>query len=181
MRRRAVIGLASAVCRRDDGSMANGPGLCVARIDRDELSGLPAGTPSDRGGYLRRLLRGRGIDPDHLFRLEYHPRQRCWLATQDGEAAARPRHSPDRPAAKVNEQFYWQTMAELARTARAACAALAARSSQFAHHGRDYSLPEKPQELTPAQLRELLDLGGATSPDVQFDSQGGWRPAPQDD
>ena len=63
--------------------MPHEQGRHVARLDKHELTGMPAQwTEPERGRHLRRLLRDRGIDPDRLYFLSYHPRHRCWLFHQ---------------------------------------------------------------------------------------------------
>jgi hypothetical protein len=62
----------------------------------------------------------------------------------------------------------------LRRTARAAHAALAARSPQFARHGCPYELPPQPEVVSPSQIVEQLDPGRG-GPTVRFDSEGRWR------
>jgi hypothetical protein len=143
----------------------------VARIDRPELTDLPpAWTDRDRGLYLRLLLQMKGIDPARFYRVAYYPLARCWLLTQE------PAPGPgDKPAAVPRDDvFYRQVIDQFRWTARSACAALAAHSSQFALFGCKYQLPAKPQELTPADL--VHQLGGPGSkPGLYFTSEGGWR------
>jgi hypothetical protein len=150
----------------------------VARIDRNELLDLPAPwTNQERGQYLRFLLRLKGIDPDRLYRLAYHPLPRCWLLTQEAE--------PDRPpapaVAQAEEHFYLQAIAQFHWTARVACAALASQSTQFARFGCSYQLPPKPQEMSPDDLAKSLGGSGPVSkPAPFFTSEGGWRVPPSE-
>src|SRR5207249_9967061 len=106
----------------------------LARVNKRELADVPAAwTEPERGQYLRLLLRGKGIDPDRLFRVEYHPRRHCWLVIQDPPPSAGfvPRLSqPGHSAADA--ALYREVMNLFRRTAQAAFAALAAQSSHFA-------------------------------------------------
>lgn len=158
--------------------MANEPRRCVARVDKSELSELPAHwTDRERGRYLRRLLRRKGIEPDRLYRVEYFPKHLCWVLTQDTE--------PDEPAgpaasfpAQADAAFYLHAVAEFRRTARAAFVNLAAHSSHFAFFGCPYQLPERPQETTPAALAQLLGESASPGATIRFDGEGGWRVRP---
>jgi hypothetical protein len=147
----------------------------VAHINHHELSDLPPewGNP-ERGRFLRRLLRCKGIDPDRYYQVTYHPLPRCWLLTQ---AADKPRDAGNALAnAQEEEQFNFRALAEFRYRARAACAALAANSIHFARFGRPYKLPEKAEVLTPADLAN--QLGGAIASGeypLLFDNEGGWR------
>ncbi len=142
----------------------------VARIDKGHLAELPvAWTDQERGGYLQRLLRGQGLDPGRFFRSEYYPHHHCWLLIQEHDPAAAD------PAPRSAAAFYRETIAELRRVARTACAALAARSLQFARCGGPYELPAVPQEILPGDLASLVGPPAGEGPPVRFDSQGGWR------
>jgi hypothetical protein len=152
----------------------------VARIDRHELLDLPSDwTNEDRGRYLRLLLRHKGIDTNRLYRIEYYPRRRCWLLIQETEPG-----SPPLPTAATyhpgDASFYLQTLAEFRRAGVTAWSALAAQSSQFACWGGPYELPKEPEELTPADLTQLLRDPGEGNPSVSFDSEGGWRAGPSE-
>jgi hypothetical protein len=121
----------------------------VARLDRDEIAGIPDHWDvRQRAQFCWVLLQLKGIDPARLFHCEYHPRRRCWLLVQDVNVSSPP------PPRQAEELFYKELAAELRRTARAATAALAARSSHYALFGCDYELPSSPQEMTPAALAE---------------------------
>jgi hypothetical protein len=153
----------------------------VARINRHELTELPAGwSNSERGHYLRVLLRLKGIDPDRFYWITYHPFPRCWLLTQ--EAGFGP--SQDRETlvdAREAEQFYLQALTEFRCQARAACMALAAHSPQFARFGCAYELPEKAQELTPSDLAKQLGDGFCPGAWVfHFDNEGGFNSYPSE-
>jgi hypothetical protein len=130
----------------------------VARINRHEVTDLPAEwNNQERGQYLRMLFRLKGIEPDRFYRVTYHPLSRCWVMIQ--EAAWTSTLREETPgSAQTAEQFYLQVLTEFRWKARVACAALAAHSLHFACFGRAYQLPEKPQELTPADL--VNQLGG---------------------
>jgi hypothetical protein len=151
--------------------MANEPVTRWARLDKQELADLSAqGSDQERGRLLRRLLREKGIDPNRLYRVEYHPHRLCWLLTQETAPGG---HSAPGMA---DDLFYLQALTELRRTARTAFAAVAARSSHFANFGRPYQLPTEPepQPLAPRDLANLL--GGTNAPPARFDSEGGWEP-----
>ena len=158
--------------------MANEPPRCVARVDKSELSELPGHwTDRERGRYLRRLLRRKGIEPDRLYRVEYFPKHLCWVLTQEAE--------PEEPvgraagcAAQSDAAFYLHALAEFRRTARAAFANLAAHSSHFAFFGCAYQLPERPQETTPAALAQQLGESLTPGSKIRFDGEGGWRVRP---
>src|SRR5262245_19432430 len=125
----------------------------VARIDKCELAEMPAAWDNrQRGRYLRLLMRRRGIDPGRLYTVEYYPYRSCWVVTQN--AASAPEGAA--PAAKADESFYVQVTGEFCRTARTAFAAAAARSQHFAAFGCAYQLPQKAQEMAPAELRKLI-------------------------
>jgi hypothetical protein len=151
----------------------------VARLDRRELREMPAEwTDQERGEYLGLLLKLRGIDCQRLFRLEYYPQRQCWLVLQRLEHDERQIPAP--PSGKAAELFYTQTIADLRRSARAAHAALAGRSVQFALYGSPYRLPDQPEALTPAALAELLDQPTVKKRPVHFTSEGGWKHQPSD-
>ena len=146
----------------------------MARIDWAELAEMPpAWTNRERGQYLRLLFRMRGIDPQRLYRIEYYPLRRCWLVTQPADPGRQPAETPD--GAKEDELFFGQIVAELRRTALAACAALAAHSPHFARFGGKYQLPAEEEEVTTSDLRGLLGNAGDSNPPVRFDREGGWR------
>lgn len=145
----------------------------IVRIDREELASLPPSwTDLERGQYLRILLGVKGIDCNRLYWVEYHPQHHCWLVSQQETEEPAPEpvyfgHSAD--------ALCLQALAEFRRTARAAWAALAARSPELARHGGKYALPERPNEVTPADLMDLLGGPGDSDDPVQFDNEGGWR------
>src|SRR5262245_32202718 len=151
--------------------MANEHPPRVARVDRLELSDLPAGwSDRERGQYLRILLTGRGIDTARLFRVEYHPRRHCWLVLQEWEAG--------RPSAgEDDDRFYVQAMTLFRRAGMAAWSALAAASPHFARFGHPYEPAGQSQALTPADLAKLLSGPGGGSP-VRFTGEGGWHIGP---
>ena len=168
--------------------MPNQPTRRVARVDKSELSEMPAHwTDRERGRYLRGLLRRKGIDADRLYAVEYFPEHLCWVLTQKIESG--PERQPSevletsevwgltRPT-QTDEAFYLQAVTEFRRTARAAFARLAAHSSYFASFGCSYQLPEKPQETTAAELAELLRDPASRGVAVNFDAEGGWRARP---
>ena len=155
--------------------MPNEPTRRVARVDKAELSEMPAHwTDPERGRYLRRLLRRKGIDPDRLYTVEYFPKHLCWLLTQEVRPAW-PGAGAAAPPAQTDGGFYLQAATEFRRTARAAFARLAAHSSHFASFGCLYQLPEKPQETTPADLAKLLEGSAPKDTAVRFDAEGGWQ------
>jgi hypothetical protein len=142
----------------------------VARIDRHELTGLPADwSDRERGLYLRLLLQGKGIDAARLFRVEYHPRRRCWLVTQ----LPGPARQPPPGAGPDDGSFYVQAMTLFRRAGLAAWSALAAASPYFARCGRPYEPGGAGPVLTPAGLVKLLGGPGGVSP-VRFTGEGGW-------
>jgi hypothetical protein len=153
----------------------------VARLDKGTVSEFPPEMSfPERGRSLRALLRGQGIDPERLYFIEYYPRHHCWLLTQGGEPEQR--QAPVvrlAPAGKSDEAFYLELMTALQRAARVACAAMAASSTQYARSGGTYRLPEKPQELTTAELAELLGDADVGDRSIQFDSEGRWRSEPE--
>ena len=149
----------------------------VARINRHEVTDLPSEwNHQERGLYLRMLFRLKGIEPDHFYRVTYHPLSRCWVVIQEPAWDSAPREETP-GGGQTAEQFYLQVLTEFRWKARAACAALAAHSLHFARFGRTYQLPEKPQELTPADL--VNQLGGPLAVEddsPRFDNEGGWQP-----
>lgn len=155
--------------------MSNETSRRVARINKDELTDLPAEwTNQERGQYLRFLLHLKGIDSRRLYRMEYYPRRRCWLLLQEVEPG-RPLFPAAPPSSgKADELFFLQTWIEFRRTARVAWSVLAARSSHYARNGCDYQLPTPPQELSPADLASMLS--GTPGADASFDAEGGWFP-----
>jgi hypothetical protein len=156
--------------------MASEPIRRVARMDKHELADMPtAWSNRERGQYLRLLLRLKGIDPNRLYAVDYYPCRACWILVQNGEPKAEEPHSI---APQTAEAFYLQAVSELRRTARMAFAAAAARSQHFATFGCPYELPHQPQEITPADLRELVAGAGADNPSVRFTGEGGWESGP---
>jgi hypothetical protein len=151
--------------------MSTEPTRRMARLEKHELASLPPHwTNRERGRHLRVLLQRKGIDPGRMYRLEYYPHRQCWLLTQEGAPPG------ELAAGKVDdESLYLETLNELRRTALTAVTALAAHNRYLAQNGRPYQLPPKPEELTPADLAELLG-GAPTGGDaVQFTGEGGWR------
>jgi hypothetical protein len=151
----------------------------IARLDKQELADMPSHwTDLERGQYLSLLLHLKGIDCRRLYWVEYHPRHQCWVVSQQPEADGTYASEPaffDHAA----DQLCLQTLVEFRRTARLAWAALAARSPEFARHGSDYQLPEKPEELTPGELLSLLSDSDVEPPPAEFDGEGGWHvPSP---
>jgi hypothetical protein len=148
--------------------MPHDSGKRVARIDRREVAALPAQwTDREKGYQLRVLLRERGIDPNRLYLVSYHPRHRCWLFTQQGPE---PADLPPSPG-KSDDVFYRQLAAELRHTARLACAV---------HGGQRvrYQLPDAAQEVSPADLAKLLGAPDAGHSPVRFTREGGWQAGP---
>ena len=154
--------------------MCNQPTRRVARLDKRELADMPSSWSSqERGEYLWLLLRFRGIDPNRLYRVEYFPLRNCWLLIQESAGAAISVAAAP-PSGPTSAAFYQQLSAELSRSARSAFAMAAAHSLHFASVGCKYQLPPKPQEISPAELTNLL--GGAVPQSaVRFDSEGGWQ------
>jgi hypothetical protein len=145
----------------------------VARLDKTELSGMPLHwTPRERGQFLRALFRQKGLDPDRLYQVEYHPRHGCWLLTQQFELAEQPAAPAAPPPDQADELFYVRVTDEFRRTAQAAvgrgAAFLAGRAGR-------YELPEKAVELSPADLAILLGGPSTNDPPVRFDGEGRWR------
>jgi hypothetical protein len=153
----------------------------VARLDKGAVSDFPPDMSlQERGHSLRALLRGQGIDPERLYLIEYYPRHHCWLLTQGGEPEQRQAPVVEfTPAGQSNEALYLELMTALQRAARVACAAMAASSTQDVRSGGTYRLPEKPQELTTAELAELLGDTDVGDRSIQFDSEGRWRTEPE--
>jgi hypothetical protein len=147
----------------------------IARLDQQELADLPLQwTNAERGHYLRRLLRAKGVDPDRLYALTYHPRKRCWLLSQPRVASGPPAPAVQAgPPSEADEAFYLRALTELRRSALAALASGAAQASLPL--GARYELPAQPQETTPAALAKWLGEGGVSDRPVRFDSEGGWR------
>jgi hypothetical protein len=147
----------------------------MARIDKRELADVPPHcTNRERGRHLRHLLQSKGIDASRLYKIEYFPHRRCWLLTQEEEPE---RLAPGEmaPTPAADELFYLQAWAEFQRTLVAAHAALAARSPYLASLGGRYELPQKPREMTPADLVEQLGGSGKEEPRIHFDGEGGWQ------
>jgi hypothetical protein len=143
----------------------------LARIDKHEIADLPPHwTTGQRGEHLRRLLRRKGIDETRYYQLEYFPLRRCWLLIQEPA-----RHGEGVAANRGYELFYLETVAEFRRAARAASAALAAHSPYRLHFGDPAELLSTPQELTPAELAELLGSPAARDDAIQFDGEGSWH------
>jgi hypothetical protein len=146
----------------------------VARIDRPELVGLGGDTPlPERGRRLRRLLRGKGIDPVRLYHLEYYPARHCWLITQEEGPPADQAEPP--LGDKADTRFYVRVMTEFQQVARSACRAMAAHSAHFARFGRTFQPPEPAKELSLSDLVDLLGGPGDDTASVHFDSEGRWR------
>lgn len=161
--------------------MVNEPMRQVARIDKAELAEMAcAWSNQERGRYLRLLLQLKGIDTHRIYRLEYYPHRRCWLLIQ--EVGPGRHEGPAAPISlsQADESFYLHAIAGFRVTARAANAALAARSPYFARSGRLYELPSRPQDMTPATLAKLLGGLADTGSAVDFDSEGGWRNRPSE-
>ena len=149
----------------------------MARLEKRELAEIPSHwSKQERGEYLWRLLRDKGVDPGRLYTMEYFPHRQCWLLKQEIESGAQRLPIAPAPPRAAGQQFYLQLSTELRRAALAAFAAVASRSVHFARFGCDYQLPPKPQETTPADLVRLLGgLDEAEAP-VRFTSEGGWQP-----
>lgn len=151
----------------------------MARLEKRELADIPCHwSKEERGQYLWRLLRDKGVDPGLLYTVEYFPYRRCWLLIQETDSGPHPRPIASAPPSEVGRLFYAQVSMELRRTALAAFAAVAARSVHFARFGCHYQLPSKPQETTPAEL--VRSLGGPSDDEahVRFTSEGGWQIPP---
>jgi hypothetical protein len=139
-------------------------------VDKQELADLPPSwSDAQRGQYLERLLRSKGIDPGRLFRVEYYPYHLCWLVYQEYTTTPGIERTPAATGTLI--------LSEFRRTARSACTRAAAHSLQFARFGCKYRLPPAPEELTPADLVD--QLGGIASREsaVRFDPEGGWQEA----
>jgi hypothetical protein len=151
--------------------MEHEPVKRVARLDRWEVVALPTQwTDEEKGQQLRLLLRERGIDPNRLYFLTYHPRHHCWLFTQRcPESTA---HSV-KPAAKPDDIFYRQLTTELRRTARVA-------SATQGTWWVPYRLPEVPEALTPSELATALSAAGDLHAAVRFTREGGWHTGPSE-
>jgi hypothetical protein len=151
----------------------------MARLERRELTEIPSHwSKEERGRYLWRLLRNKGVDPSRLFTAEYFPYRQCWLLTQEIEHGPQQRAIAPAPPGEASLLFYTQVSTELRRTALAAFAAAAARSPHFARFGCKYQLPPKPQETTAAELACLLGEPADQDGHIRFTSEGGWRIAP---
>ncbi len=153
----------------------------VARIDRQELTDLPANwSNEERGQYLRVLLKRKGVDVNRLYRLEYYPYHYCWLMLQEQRGEELAVDTDERPQEAADAEFYSRMMAEFRRTAMSAMAALAARAPHFVRHGGKYQLPSPPRELTSRELEEML--GGAEQDrfSISFDTEGGWQFGPSE-
>jgi hypothetical protein len=151
----------------------------LARLEKRELAEIPSHwSKEEQGQYLWRLLQDKGVDPSLLYTVEYFPSRRCWLLTQECESGAHPRPVAAVPPHEAGQSFYTQVSTELQRTALAAFAAHTARSVHFAHFGRKYELPPKPQETTLADL--VRSLGGPVDEQarIRFTSEGGWQAEP---
>src|SRR5438270_1623489 len=113
----------------------------MARLEKHELSEIPSHwSKEERGRYLWRLLRDKGIDPGRLYTVEYFPYRQCWLLTQEIEQGPHQRPIAMAPPCKGGLHFYTQVSTELRRMALSAFAAAAARSAHFARFGCDYQL-----------------------------------------
>jgi hypothetical protein len=132
-------------------------------------------TDLERGQYLNLLLHLKGIDSNRLYWVEYHPQHHCWLVTQQNSGEGGSVTSEPSFFDHSAEKLCLQTLTEFRRTARLAWSALAARSPETARNGGKYQLPDKPEELTPADLVGLLHRPGEPKPAVQFDTEGGWQ------
>jgi hypothetical protein len=152
----------------------------LARLEKRELAEIPSHwSKAEQGDYLWRLLLHKGVDPSRLYTVAYYPHRQCWLLTQEIEAGTPPRPIAPAPPCEAGLRFYSQVSTELRRTALAAFAAVAGRSSHFARFGCDYELPPKPQETTPADLVSWLGGGpNQTDARVRFTSEGGWQVLP---
>ena len=148
----------------------------VARLDKRELADMPASwSDCERGWHLRALLRLKGIDPHRLYSVEYYPYRSCWVLSQVSPSLAT---AASAAPAQEAEAFYLQAITEFRRTARLAFAAAAARSRHFAVFGCPYQLPLKSQEITPAELRNLIGDAGQAKGGVRFNDEGGWQTEP---
>jgi hypothetical protein len=149
--------------------MPHEPGKRVARLDRREVASLPVQwTELEKGQQLRLLLWERGIDPNHLYWVTYHPPHKCWLFVQAGPEPATAAPSP---SVKGEDVFYRQLVAELRRSARLACV------THGAYHVR-YELPGPSVDVTPTDLAKQLGKLAKGHATVRFTSEGGWRAEP---
>jgi hypothetical protein len=166
-------GLATARFVQHDEDMRSDRVSHVARLNKAELSGMPPQwTSRERGQYLRALFRQKGVDPDRLYQVEYHPRQACWLLIQRMELVEQAATLTAPLSDQADELFYVRATDELRRTALAAVG----RGSTFlAGPGGKYQLPEKAEEISPADLADLLGGPSAGDPPVRFDGEGRWR------
>ncbi len=151
----------------------------MARIDRNDLANLPPqSTNAQRGRLLRVLLQQRGIDVRRLYQLAYFPHRRCWLLTQEalpeGECVSAAAPGPG----KEDEAFYLQTLDDLRRTQRTALAGHVGHAFYHAYQG-PYELPEKPREMSTADLAELLGDAGGGAERIRFDGEGRWLKEPR--
>ncbi len=150
----------------------------IVRIDRSEFADMPAGwTSTDRGQYLRMLLQLKGIDTARLYRVEYYPLRGCWVLTQEIE----PPRKRDRERSGREDSdaaFFLRAASEFRRSAVAAFAAQEGRSTHFAKNGAPYELPAKPQDLSAAELKDLLGKPAKPPKPAQFNPEGGWRGDP---
>jgi hypothetical protein len=159
--------------------MPNDAATRVARIDKAEWSGMPLHwTRQERGRFLRQLLRQKGVDPDRLYKVEYHPRHACWLLVQEAGPEEPSIPTTAAPPSPADELFYLRAADEFRRTA---LLALGSRPGPFANLRGKYELPDKGEEISPADLAHVLGGRPATDPPVRFDAEGRWRAGlPQD-
>jgi len=149
----------------------------IARLDRHELTEMPPQwTDAERGQFLRRLLRLKGIDTGRYFGVTFHPYRRCWLISQ-AAGPGRSADEPQIPTLKEDANLYLRLRHELARAARAAVSALVAQSPEFARLGCKYKLPTPAPEMTPAAFAHLLGQAAQKPIHAEFDSEGGWQPS----
>jgi hypothetical protein len=148
--------------------MENEPRQRLARIDRHEVAALPSEwTDLEKGRQLRYLLRERGIDPNRLYFLTYHPRHHCWLITQQApETGGASVVTPG----KSDDVFYRQLAVELRRTARLACASQGA-------WWLPYRVADQPEPITPSDLAHELSAAGDPPMEIRFNCEGGWGPS----
>jgi hypothetical protein len=151
----------------------------MARIDGQDLSSLPPqSTNAQRGRHLRLLLQERGIDVGRLYHLAYYPHRRCWLLTQEAHPGAASSALSRPRSRKEDEAFYLQTLDDLRRTQRAALAGHLGHAFYRSQQG-PYELPQKPHEMTTADLTQLLGDAGTGAERIQFDGEGRWVKAPK--
>jgi len=161
--------------------MPNDPSKRVARINKQELTDMPAAwTDQERGQFLRLLLQFKGIDPHRFYTVVYYPERSCWLVSQEPAGGRHTTVGANLPGDKADEALYRRLRDEFRRTAVAAVAALAAHSPHLARHGGKYQLPPKLQEITPTDLLGMIGGPGAGGPPVRFDTEGGWHSEPSD-